>query len=249
MSSFVPKEDADRIRVPESWILDPPPHLIPALTYDEGLAAIRDSVSGVRVWKNKWGDEWGNTSFWSRQVKTIIYMMGVTNAGKTTLIDKLVEQDSRIGAVQVGKEFRRRYPPGHFAGQGAPDHTEEEALRIYSELLDLAKDKQIVLVDGQPRRMSQVPLVIEGAHKAGFNNQHALWLWEPDEVLLERILLRFPGDSLPERQGRELCHQRLVNDKKDLYPVLWHMTRAGVPFTTIVPSKEDALAVIFGEMS
>lgn len=139
------------------------------------------------------------------------YVMGTTCAGKDHLVDHLEATYPDVGSVRVGKIMRERYPPDYFKGMGAPAHTEAEALQIFEEELAKNKDKDNVFIIGQPRRLSQVKLTI------GKYPGHVIWLWAPDEVIEERINVRFPNDPA----SRQLALDRIKNDKLQLYEVLF----------------------------
>lgn len=94
----------------------------------------------------------------------VVFLMGATSTGKSTFMDFAESVlGNHVALIQVGKEFRKRYPPEHFKGSAAPDHTEKEAIAIFDEMLyaSLARTGvDLILVDGQPRRESQVPVVL-----------------------------------------------------------------------------------------
>lgn len=153
-------------------------------------------------------------------------IFGITNSGKTTFIDDLIQHDG-IEAAQVGKEFRRRYPPGHFKGQGAPAHTEQEALDILDELTAAARDKgcTTLLIDGQPRREDQVAEVLKR-----FPNLRIIWLTASDKEIEARARARAKTE-----EDLELNLDRINNDKIQLFPVLAECTRRGVSFRVVTP--------------
>ena len=110
---------------------------------------------------------------------SVIFVMGPTGAGKSTVVgnaDVYTQlNDNIIGlsyrsfhAVEVGKEFRKRYPPEYFDGKAAMPHTEDEAFSIFQEQFIKAIDhhtnmcqinpdyESVILVDGYPRTPLQV---------------------------------------------------------------------------------------------
>lgn len=110
---------------------------------------------------------------------TVLFIMGPTGAGKSTVVsnaDVYTQlNDNLIGlsyksyhAVEVGKEFRKRYPPEYFNGKAAMPHTEDEAYSIFEEQFIKAVDhhalmcqsnpdfETVVLIDGYPRTPLQV---------------------------------------------------------------------------------------------
>jgi hypothetical protein len=136
-----------------------------------------------------------------------IYILGVTCTGKDYLMDFIEAQDSTIGSVRVGKILRERYPPDYFKGSGSPEHTEKEALEIFESEIQRLSDKRIVLISGQPRRLSQIKHTIEKYPG------DLVWLHASDDVISQRISNRSLADQ-------ELALQRIKNDKIDLYSVL-----------------------------
>jgi hypothetical protein len=150
------------------------------------------------------------------QKSSFIYVFGVTCTGKDYLVEKALQMYPNIfGAVQVGKEFRRRYPPEHFQGMGAPAHTEDEAYQIFLDELNKVSDKNRVLIVGQPRRASHVDRIYR--KYPGL----ILWLHAKDVVLEERINKRFPDDL----KSKELAIQRLANDRIQLYDTLYELSK------------------------
>lgn len=144
-----------------------------------------------------------------------LYLFGSTCTGKDYFIEMAVQKyPEKFGAVQVGKEFRRRYPDkSHFRNSGAPDHTETEAFQIFKEQHDAAVEagKQIILVSGQPRRPSQVRKILEYAPGL------IIWMFADKEIVQERIKQRFTNDP----SGLELAKARVTNDCVELFDTLF----------------------------
>lgn len=91
-------------------------------------------------------------------MKTVIFVIGPTNAGKTTLMDA-VKKTPNWGTVEVGRMLRAKYPPEFFAGQAAPKHTAVEAWQMCLDGVRdvlLVQGKDVVFVDGQPRDLEQL---------------------------------------------------------------------------------------------
>ena len=154
-----------------------------------------------------------------------IHILGVTCAGKDTLIEHIVANNPNCGAIQVGKEFRRRYPAGFFKGLGAMASTEKEALEIYTEEREKCKDKQFIFVSSQPRLITQVRAIEESEPGA---RRIYIFLRASDEEINRRIEERFPLDSWSmspdqldkNQQSRNLACQRVTNDRIQNYDVL-----------------------------
>ena len=163
---------------------------------------------------NSWG-----TSF---QIRLMVFCMGVTCSGKTTFIDLCTVSRKRFGAIKVGNEMLLRYPPERFNGLAAMDDTEEEVWEIFQEQLDdrISEGKSIILVDGQPRTVSQVDKCLEAASEAGFSAKF-LWFHVTSKELNERLGKRFEMQSGAHELSRhELSRQRMTNDKIQLYDVI-----------------------------
>jgi hypothetical protein len=141
-------------------------------------------------------------------VTAVIFCMGVTCSGKTTWIDK----QKNVGKVQVGKEMRKLFPPGYFKGRGAMTETEEVALRVFQEQFEKEKHNLAVLVDGQPRLVSQIDPILDITGK----QCSVMWFQASDDELLARLRRRFPDDS----ESYDLAIQRMKNDRIQLYDVL-----------------------------
>ncbi len=174
-------------------------------------------------------------------IKTF-YMMGITCTGKDYFIELAMERCPEIfGAVQVGKEFRRRYPPGYFKGSAAPTHTEQEAIDIFKEHHAKAVESgaKIILVSGQPRRVSQVKACMDYA--AG----DIIWMMTPMHVIESRLSTRFAND----RDSYELSLQRLVNDKLQLYDTIFEALNSGVKFKTLDTSIPEYPETIISQLA
>lgn len=162
----------------------------------------------------------------------IIYMLGVTCAGKDYLSDHAVAKyPDTFGAVNVGKEFRRRYPPGYFQGKGAMASTEDEVYEIFTQQLEAASKKPFVLVSGQPRLVSQVDRIF-----AKFPGS-ILWLHQPDSVLLDRLEKRFVDSP----DAIHLAKERLLNDRIQLFDVLFELVKRNVPIEVARGNVDDTL--------
>lgn len=139
-----------------------------------------------------------------------VYIIGVTCSGKDHLMDYIESKDPTVGSVRVGKIMRERYPPDYFKGSGAPEHTEQEALKIFEDEIERLKDKRVVLISGQPRRLSQIE------HTIGKYPGIVVWLHADEDVLKQRIEKRSAADQ-------ELAFARIKNDQIDLYKVIHHL--------------------------
>lgn len=148
------------------------------------------------------------------------YIAGVTCVGKDFLIERAVKKYPDIfGAVQVGKEFRRRYPPEHFKGKGAMPSTRNEAYNIFVEQFAQARKKPKILVAGQPREKEQVQRICVP------NPGKIIWLSASDETIEKRLAVRFANDV----SSANLSKQRLTNDRIQLYDVLHEAVSLGIP--------------------
>lgn len=165
------------------------------------------------------------------------YLMGITCSGKDYFIELAVKLYPDIfGAVQVGKEFRRRYPPDYFKGSAAPAHTEQEAIDIFKEQHNAAvfAGCSCILVSGQPRRPSQV------ASCLSYAPGDIIFMYTPDEIVLERIAKRFENDPA----SKLLSMQRVVNDKVQLYDTIFECLRRNVDFKTINTQEDNVEEII-----
>ncbi len=152
--------------------------------------------------------------------KLVVFVMGITCSGKTSLMDAAGEFDYHdetffFGQIRIGEELRKRYPSAHFAGQGAPEHTEKEALTIYRDGLERSQLAPITLVDGQPRKVSHVVLVVGHALKLGYAC-HALVLHASEKEIRRRAAAREGNDPA----GLKLALDRIEHDSYMLYQVL-----------------------------
>ncbi len=156
----------------------------------------------------------------SYELPLMVYVIGPTNAGKTTLMNMCV-LDPRITTIEVGKMMRAKYPPEHFQGQNNPAHTAVEAWQMYLDGVQEGHNNpqcRMIVCDGQPRDSKQTEAVL--ADKAHF--KLFLHLWAPDNVRAERAEKRdFGSPAL-----LELSRARLVNDIPANYNVLVRLLNA-----------------------
>lgn len=154
-----------------------------------------------------------------------VHILGVTCAGKDTLIEHIVANNPEIGAIQVGKEFRKRYPPEFFKGLGAMQSTEDEAYEIYWEQREKCRGKKHIFVSSQPRLITQVAKI-----EASEPDAQRLYVFIrcSDDEINRRINERFPIEHLeltsPEYHkglnSRHLSADRVINDRIQNYDVL-----------------------------
>ena len=170
----------------------------------------------------------------------LIFVIGPTNAGKSTLIE--AAKHLGHGTVEVGKAMRKKHPPEYFAGQAAPDHTEIEAWQCMLDEMEIARmgcdplteqgavahlsgravGKQFCFIDGQPRSLKQY-------HKVRRDFPHYqttfLHLWAPNTEREIRAMNRDKGD--PARLKLSLA--RLNGDIPVLYDMLFLMAQEQLP--------------------
>jgi len=145
--------------------------------------------------------------------KIVVFIMGATNCGKTTLINSLEE----YYPVVVGKKLREMFPPEYFDGQAAPAKTDEIAFRLMVEGIDEAHQLgKIPLIDGQPRNQVQL-----GWCEANyFDNQlydcKIMHLWAPRDIRVQRAEKRDKDDP----SKLKLSMDRMDGDSIILYD-LW----------------------------
>lgn len=151
----------------------------------------------------------------------LVCIMGPTCCGKSTLIGRLLkEQPNKYGAIEVGKEMRKRHPPEYFTGLAAMPHTEEEVWQIFVEQYQKQMHKSRILVDGQPRLASQVQRLIAFAD-AHNESLRYIFLTVTQEEIMARLLHRFPNDAPSQALG----FARSKNDCTQLWDVVVELTR------------------------
>lgn len=170
----------------------------------------------------------------------VAHLMGPTCAGKSTLINRLLTiAPDLVGAVEVGKMLRAKYGEAYFKGQAAPEHTQAEAWSMYQSGVQdmIARNKRLILVDGQPRDISQARQIIglwRNPHRAEFLLIHA-----DHEVREQRARATRQGDNL------ELAVARLNNDYRNCYVVMTELLKRNEVirvFDTSELTKVDGLA-------
>jgi hypothetical protein len=154
----------------------------------------------------------------SRTIPTV-YVMGPTNAGKSTLMD-VIRCMPMVATVEVGKMLRAKYPPEHFQGQAAPKHTAAEAIKMCLDGIHGAKaeGKSVAFVDGQPRDIEQA------RELCGIKNRRVfLVLIAPEDVRTGRAQERDGADPAK----LELSLKRMRGDCVGLFDVTSFLLMAG----------------------
>lgn len=144
----------------------------------------------------------------------VICVIGATNAGKTTFIDRLCQHPSFEG-VFVGRMMRAKYPPEYFEGLGALDKTEPEVISMMCEGINKAVEAmKIPVLDGQPRSMRQIEMLCRVYPKDHGVLPIFVHLYAPPHVRNLRMEERDAGGDLA------LSKARSVNDTSFLYDLL-----------------------------
>lgn len=140
----------------------------------------------------------------------LVFVIGATNAGKSLFMDAAKEHDN-LGTVEVGRMMREKYPPEHFQGNAAPEHTVAEAWAMMREGIDAHLDKRYIFIDGQPRDKKQAEDITRLWPAAWF-----MLLAASHETREARAMQR-DGDD-PARMA--LTRARLDTDYRGLFDVL-----------------------------
>lgn len=143
----------------------------------------------------------------------IVFIIGSTNSGKTTLIKKLCE-DTCFNPVMIGQELRKLYPPSFFEGQAAPSKTDNLAFDIMrKKIMESLDNNQIPLIDGQPRNNVQYELCKEyfENHDCRFIN-----LW----ASREQRIVRSKNRDKNNEEKLKLSIARIDNDSIILYDII-----------------------------
>ncbi len=151
--------------------------------------------------------------------------MGPTGAGKSTLLRAMAYGYPQVvGTVEIGKFLRDKYGPAYFKGQAAPEHTQAEAWAVYVEQCELAMadGKKVILVDGQPRDISQALGCVDHDWPNEFNvDKRFVWINAAEDLRKARLIERTKGD----RDDYELAMQRMTNDYRNAYLVFVELLR------------------------
>lgn len=143
----------------------------------------------------------------------IFFVIGATNAGKSTFLQAVREAYPDCGLVEVGKWLRAKYAPGHFSGQGAPQSTAAEAWSLLVDGVTRAHDRPFVLVDGQPRDLNQV------AGLAQFSDSNYNHCFIHLHATAEERWRRAQARDSSNPAALELARSRVTGDMAVLYDV------------------------------
>lgn len=152
---------------------------------------------------------------------TLVFMLGPTNVGKSTILRKAAELHGGVGLVEVGKLMRAKYleptsphyQPDYFKGQGAPMHTAKEAWQMMLDGIAAheAAKKTWVLIDGQPRDFIQCYDSMKLPYDKVYVN-----LYAPLPTRKERAAKRDPVGS----DAYKLAERRMLGDVPVIYEIL-----------------------------
>ncbi len=146
----------------------------------------------------------------------IFYVMGCTCVGKSELIVAIKERwGDEFGFVQVGKEFRKKYPPEYFKGQANPEFCHLEALKMYVESMNTCLERNVkaIIVDGQPRN-NQVQFMVNQTFLGC--SKYFFLLHAPAQARLERAKALFANDP----ESFNLAERRVIDDERSHYNML-----------------------------
>jgi hypothetical protein len=163
----------------------------------------------------------------------LIFVIGATNAGKSTLIE--AAKHLGHGTVEVGKAMRAKHPPEYFQGSAAPEHTEIEAWQCLLDGIaasNLAHSikyapfggerRAFCFIDGQPRSLKQYHKV---RRDFPYYQTTFVHLWAPNTEREIRARNRDKGD--PAKLALSLA--RLNGDIPVLYDMLFLMAQEHLP--------------------
>jgi len=192
-------------------------------------------------------------------MKTIAFIMGCTCVGKSSFLEYCQSHyPNKVGLVEVGKTLRAKYPPEHFKGQAAPEHTKQEAWQICESTVKkhASEGKQLILVDGQPRSTHQVeqcvtrfsdlcmPICKSGIPVNDWFSLEFIYFDASSEQREERMKIRHPSNEHAyDSASYALTAQRQVNDERTYLRVLVDLEIHNRKFTVVkvptIQSKAD----------
>ena len=156
---------------------------------------------------------------------TILHLLGCNSVGKTTIMRAFCNFEfENVAAVSVGQLLRAKYPPEYFQGQMAPEHTEQEALQLYCDFVtnSIANGKKLIVIDGQPRSISQ----IDGVHNFPGNKiTHKYVLIHADYKLREARVVKRDEQN---QSALDLAQKRLMNDFRSTYEIMIELAKRGI---------------------
>lgn len=171
------------------------------------------SMSPYQKFQDELQQDWDGTR------REIIFLLGPTCVGKSSVIDLALRTHEDVGAVMVGKMMRAKYPPEYFKGQGAPAHTQKEAQQMmFDGVMEEFKTKLRVIVDGQPRTVDHVQGCLDTAEINGARARFVI-LHAPVDLRKERASLTRQGPVL------QLAFDRMNGDIIPIYEVLLELNR------------------------
>ncbi len=167
----------------------------------------------------------------------LVFMMGPTNAGKSTVLKYLKETRNDVGLIEVGKALRAKYGPDYFKGQAAPAHTAVEAWSIMLEGIagHWISGAEYAVVDGQPRDYKQCYDSMTLPYPSIYIN-----LFAPAEAREARARKRDADDPA----ALELALSRLHGDLPMLYSIVSVLQSSCQDLHSFDTTKENYLVAI-----
>lgn len=166
-------------------------------------------------------------------MKHLVFVIGPTNSGKTTLVESLRKESLGASSIHVGRLLREKHPPEFFEGQGNPPHVHKEAMRLLFEQLReklLSPAVDVIYIDGQPRTVEQVEAIEDFVVAWGQPLRLTyLVLNADDETIRRRAASRDASQA-----AIELSIKRITNDKCDLHDVIHHLMCVGTNETRVM---------------
>lgn len=142
------------------------------------------------------------------------FVLGSTNSGKTTLINKLCERKLFFPVI-IGQKLRELYPPEFFEGQAAPAKTDNIAFEIMCDgIKEAHNNRMIPIVDGQPRNHVQYELCKKYFDDRQYNCKF-INLWASKDIRVSRARNR----DIDENKLK-LSMERMDNDSIMLYDIV-----------------------------
>ncbi len=151
--------------------------------------------------------------------KYFIAVIGATASGKSTFIDFAKKQyPDYFTSINIGQILRAKYPPEYFEGQGTLDKTEDEVRKLVEDAVKefVSSDKQVLLIDGQPRNQDQIEFLEVLQQRYEIDGTVFVWVSCTDGERERR------GSSRSQTQGElELFNSRKIADKISIHNVLF----------------------------
>lgn len=158
----------------------------------------------------------------------MILLAGPPGAGKSVQA-RLLSERNGYRWISVGRELRNTLDEGYHSvmerGELVPDDVVQDIL--VAAIKDTPHEQRVI-IDGFPRRQSQVDWFIEFVSRSERTLKGIVHIYIPENVTLQRLAKRHRNDD-----DMSVVHERYLQYKNQIVPMLEGFSEGGTPVVLI----------------